>query len=347
MLFIAEEVREIMASLGFRTFKEMIGQVQMLRFERPHKHWKARGLDFSKVLSKPKAHFPTDLFRTKEQNHELDKQLDNDLIRKSRAALDYKQKVQFDTEVTNLNRTVGGMLAGEVARKYGEDGLPDDTIEITFRGTAGQSFGAFVNSGITLRLVGEANDYVGKGLSGGKLIIKTPEKATYDPSENIIVGNTCFYGATRGSAYVNGMGGERFAVRNSGAVVVVEGIGDHGCEYMTGGEVIVLGNTGRNFAAGMSGGIAYVWDKSGNFARNVNMQMVELERLTDSEEIDKVLHQITLHKEYTGSRVATEILKNWKIESGKIVKVIPTDYKKALQKLKNSPKQNEGVKVHG
>jgi glutamate synthase (NADPH/NADH) large chain len=237
---------------------------------------------------KPKAHFPTDLFRTKEQNHELDKQLDNDLIRRSRAALDYKQKVQFNSEVTNLNRTVGGMLAGEVARKYGEDGLPEDTIEITFTGTAGQSFGAFVNSGITLRLVGEANDYVGKGLSGGKLIIKTPEKATYDPSENIIVGNTCFYGATRGSAYVNGMGGERFAVRNSGAVVVIEGIGDHGCEYMTGGEVIVLGNTGRNFAAGMSGGIAYVWDKSGNFARNVNMQMVELERLTDSEEIDKV-----------------------------------------------------------
>ena len=347
MLFIAEEVREIMASLGFRTFKEMIGQVQMLRFERPHKHWKARGLDFSKVLMKPKAHFPTDLFRTKEQNHELDKQLDNDLIRKSRAALDYKQKVAFETEVTNLNRTVGGMLAGEVARKYGEDGLPEDTIEITFTGTAGQSFGAFVNSGITLRLVGEANDYVGKGLSGGKLIIKTPGKATYDPSENIIVGNTCFYGATRGSAYVNGMGGERFAVRNSGAVVVVEGIGDHGCEYMTGGEVIVLGNTGRNFAAGMSGGIAYVWDKSGNFARNVNMQMVELERLTDSEEIDKVLHQITLHKEYTASRVATEILKNWKIESGKFVKVIPTDYKKALQKIKNSVIQKEGVRVHG
>ncbi|MDX1957679.1 MAG: glutamate synthase large subunit [Leptospiraceae bacterium] len=349
MYFIAQEVREIMAELGFRTFKEMVGQVDKIKFNRPHLHWKARGLDFSKVLHKAKAHFPTDLIRTKAQNHELDKQLDNELIRKSVAALDHRQKVKFSTEVINLNRSVGAMLAGEVARKYGEAGLPEDTIDISFMGTAGQSFGAFLNKGLTFRLWGEANDYVGKGLSGGKLIIRVPEKVTFDPATNIIIGNTCFYGATNGTAFVNGIAGERFAVRNSGAYVVVEGIGDHGCEYMTGGRVIVLGKTGRNFAAGMSGGIAYVWDSEANFAKNVNLQMVELERLTDKEEIDEILHKITLHKEYTNSERAKEILNNWEKEIGRFVKVIPSDYKKALEKEKKQQgaEVKKGEKVHG
>ncbi|MCX8000668.1 MAG: glutamate synthase-related protein, partial [Leptospiraceae bacterium] len=256
MTFVAMEVREIMAQLGFRTFNEMVGQVEYIKFQRPHNHWKARGLDFSKILHKPIAYFPTELYRVKDQNHKLEKQIDNEIIRRCRAALDLGHKVSFEMKITNLNRTVGGMLAGEIARKYGEEGLPEDTIQITFRGTAGQSFGAWLNRGVSFRLIGEANDYVGKGLSGGKLIIQTPENVSYDPAENIIIGNTCFYGATGGIAFINGMAGERFAVRNSGAKLVVEGVGDHGCEYMTGGIAIVLGKTGRNFAAGMSGGIA-------------------------------------------------------------------------------------------
>lgn len=348
MNFVASEVREIMAYLGFRTFNEMVGQVEYIKFERPHHHWKARGLDFSKILHKPKAYFPTEMYRVKEQNHGLEKQIDNEIIRRCRAALEYKQKVSLEMQITNLNRTVGGMLAGEVARKYGEEGLPEDTIDITFRGTAGQSFGAWVNQGVTLRLIGEANDYVGKGLSGGKLIIRVPENVTYDPSENIIIGNTCFYGATKGTAFINGMAGERFAVRNSGARIVVEGVGDHGCEYMTGGIVVVIGKTGRNFAAGMSGGIAYVWDPTSTFSKNVNLEMVELERLTESEEIDSVLHLLTLHREYTGSKRANDILENWNIEVGRFIKVMPTDYKKALLKMKEEEQsQKQGVAVNG
>ncbi len=348
MLFIAQEVREYMAQLGFRSFNEMVGQVERIKFERPRNHWKARGLDFSKILHKPKAHFPTELYRAKEQNHGLHKQLDNELIRKSRAAIDYKQPVKFEANVSNLNRTVGGMLAGEVARKYGEEGLPEDTIDITLKGSAGQSFGAFLNRGVTFRLIGEANDYVGKGLSGGKLIVRVPEKITFKPQENIVVGNTCFYGATKGEAYISGVAGERFCVRNSGATVIVEGVGDHGCEYMTGGKVVVLGKTGRNFAAGMSGGMAYIWDKDSTFSKNVNLQMVELERLSDQEEIDWLLHQITRHKEYTNSERAAEILKNWKEEVGRFVKVMPTDYKKALLKMKEETNtKKEGVKANG
>jgi glutamate synthase domain-containing protein 2/glutamate synthase domain-containing protein 1/glutamate synthase domain-containing protein 3 len=349
MTFIATEVREIMAYLGFKNFNEMIGQVDRIKFNRPRNHWKARGLDFSKILHKPKAHFPTEFYRAKEQNHGLEKQIDNEMIRKSRAALDHRQKVAFKMQVTNLNRTVGGMLAGEVARKYGEEGLPEDTIDITFQGTAGQSFGAWINQGVTLRLIGESNDYVGKGMSGGKLIVRVPENISYDPAENIIVGNTCFYGATKGKAFINGMGGERFAVRNSGAEIVVEGVGDHGCEYMTGGTVVVIGKTGRNFGAGMSGGVAYVWDPAANFSKNVNMEMVELERLTDPQEIDSLLHLITLHKEYTGSKRAGSILTNWNVEIGRFVKVMPTDYKKALIRMKEEQanSKKEGVTING
>ncbi|HNF27170.1 MAG TPA: glutamate synthase-related protein, partial [Leptospiraceae bacterium] len=347
MMFIAEEVREYMAELGFRKFEEMVGQVEKIRFDRPHKHWKARGLDFSKVLHKPKPHFPTDLYKTKEQKHKLEQQLDNELIRYSRAAIDRGKQVNHETAVTNLNRSVGTMLSGEVSRKYGEKGLPEDTINITFKGSAGQSFGAFVTSGITLKLIGDSNDYVGKGLCGGKLIVKVNPGVKFSPEENIIIGNTCFYGATKGTAYINGIAGERFSVRNSGATVVVEGIGDHGCEYMTGGRVIVLGKTGRNFAAGMSGGIAYVWDPKSVFERNLNKEMVELEKLTDPEEIDFVLHHISKHKEYTDSKRAAELLSDWQNQISKFVKVIPTDYKKAMAKMKASNESKKGDLIHG
>lgn len=351
MTFVATEVREIMAKLGFSKFTDMIGAVEKIKFERPHHHWKARGLDFTKVLHKPEPEFPTEFHRTKEQNHELEKQLDNDLIRKSRAAIDYKQPVKISTNIINLNRSVGAMLSGEIAKRHGSEGLPDDTITIQFTGTAGQSFGAFSSRGMTLRLTGEANDYVGKGLCGGKLVITTPPTAKYDPTQNIIVGNTCFYGATSGKAFINGLGGERFAVRNSGASIVVEGLGDHGCEYMTGGRVVVLGKTGRNFAAGMSGGISYVWDKEKTFEKNVNKEMVDLETIADEKEAKEVLDLIREHHRETGSKRAEEIINNWETESTFFIRIIPRDYKAALIKLEEEAKlaknQEKGVAQHG
>ncbi len=354
MNFIAEEVREIMAKLGFRSFEEMIGQVEKIKFKRPQNHWKARGLDFTKVLHKPVAIFPTGLYRSKEQNHHLDKQIDNELIRKSRAAIDHKQKIEIKAEVVNLNRSVGTMLSHEITKKYGIDGLPSGTITIRFTGTAGQSFGAFTTKGISFYLEGEANDYVGKGLCGGRLIVKTPEKATYKPEENILIGNTCFYGATSGNAFINGMAGERFAVRNSGATIVVEGVGDHGCEYMTGGRVIVLGKTGRNFAAGMSGGIAYVWNPDGKFESLVNKEMVDLEPLSSAEELPEIKELIEEHLGLTKSKRAESILKDWNSEVKNFVKVIPRDYKKALEKMKEEAtkasqanSKKEGVGVNG
>ncbi len=341
MFFIAEEVREIMAALGFRQFKDMIGQVEKIRFNRPRHHWKARGLDFSKILHKPIPIFPTDFYRTKEQKHGLEKQLDNEIIRKSIAALDHKHPVRFSMEVKNTDRTIGAMLSGEVARRYGGAGLEEDTIQIHFHGIAGQSFGAFLSKGITFRLTGLANDYLGKGLCGGKLIVTPFENVSYDPSENILVGNTCFYGATSGEAFIYGIAGERFGVRNSGAEVVVEGVGDHGCEYMTGGRMIIIGKTGRNFAAGMSGGISYVWDMDGNFRDRVNYAMVELDPIESGEEENYLRSMILRHQEYTGSKRAKQILENWDKEVLKFIKVIPTDYKKILQRSR----QKEGVAV--
>lgn len=351
MTFVAEEVREIMAKLGFRTFEEMIGQVEKIKFKRPHHHWKARGLDFSKVLHRPNPVFPTGLYRAKEQNHHLDEQIDNELIRKSLAAIDHKQPVKIQTSIVNLNRSVGTMLSHEVTKKYGVDGLSEDTIDIEFTGTAGQSFGAFVTKGMTLRLVGEGNDYVGKGLCGGKLIFQTPKNAPYKAEENIVIGNTCFIGATSGHAYVNGMAGERFCVRNSGAHVIVEGTGDHGCEYMTGGRVIILGEIGRNFAAGMSGGIAYLWDPKKNKEALINKEMVDLDPLTDASEIAEVKKIVEDHKKYTGSKRAEEVLNNWNEVVKQMIKVIPRDYKKALEKMASengSEKQKtEGVTTRG
>lgn len=350
MFFIAEEVREYMAALGFKSFKEMIGHVEKIKFNRPHHHWKARGLDFSKVLHKPVANFPTELYRTKEQNHGLEEQVDNEMIRKSRAAIDYKQKVKFSMEVINLNRTIGAMLSGEVAKKYGNEGLPEDTIEVDFTGTAGQSFGAFLSRGMRFNMNGQANDYVGKGLCGGKIIVNPDKAIKYDPTENIIIGNTCFYGATSGQAFIHGIAGERFGVRNSGAEVVVEGVGDHGCEYMTGGRMIILGRTGRNFAAGMSGGIAYVWNPEKRFEKLVNSEMVDLDPMVEEEDIHYLKSMIQSHFDYTSSKRAKSILDNWSQEIKNFIKVIPRDYKKALasQKAEDSkPASKEGVALHG
>ena len=334
MFFIAEEVRELMAKLGFRTINEMIGNVDKLVEKRDFEHVKARGIDLSKILYKPEPFYKTDLLRTKEQNHELDSQIDMKFVELAQKAILKKQKVVIDEVVKNTHRSLGTLLSGEVARKYGEEGLPDDTITINMNGTAGQSFGAFVSKGITLNLTGQANDYIGKGLSGGKLIITVPEKATYASNENIIGGNTCLYGATSGYAFVNGVVGERFAVRNSGAIAVVEGVGDHCCEYMTGGTVLVLGATGRNFGAGMSGGIAYVYDVDLSFEKKVNKGMVELSEVTETADLEKILELLKLHFSYTKSKHAGRLIKNWETESSRFVKVFPLEYKAALERLK-------------
>ena len=334
MFFVAEEVREYMAEMGFKKFNDMIGQVYKLQHLRPKGHWKARGLDFKKILHKPEPMFETKLHKATEQNHGLATQIDNELIKLSKKALEEKTPVKIELPVTTANRTVGAMLSGEIAKKYGEQGLPDGTIDIIMTGSGGQSFGCWLASGIQLRVYGEAQDYCGKGLSGGRLIVQAPEEVTYDPAKNFIIGNTCFYGATSGEAYINGLAGERFCVRNSGINAVVEGIGDHGCEYMTGGNVVILGAIGRNFAAGMSGGIAYIYDSENKINDLLNTEMVELELLEEAEDIDTALHMITRHKEYTKSKRAAYILSNWDSERKNFVKIIPIEYKKAIQKLK-------------
>src|SRR5690606_28531610 len=276
--FVAEELREIMARLGFRTVDEMVGRVDRLDMRSALDHWKAKGVDLSKLLHQAEAKPGVAIRVCESQDHQLDAALDHKLIKAAKAALGKSPKpVRIADEVRNVNRTVGAMLSGEVARRHGHAGLPDDTLQIDLTGTAGQSFGAFLARGVTLSLVGDANDYVGKGLSGGRLIVKQPSTSSRDPAENIIVGNTVLYGAVAGEAYFSGVAGERFAVRNSGAVAVVEGVGDHGCEYMTGGVVVVLGETGRNFAAGMSGGIAYVYDPHRGFTSQCNPSMVALD----------------------------------------------------------------------
>ncbi|MDH5721623.1 MAG: glutamate synthase large subunit, partial [Spirochaetia bacterium] len=333
MYFVAEELREHMAEMGFKTINDMIGQTQKLIIKRPNKHWKARGIDMSRLLERPKPAFNTGIYRLKEQDHGLENQIDLKFIQLAKKAIENKKPVKIEMPVHNLDRTVGAMLSGEIAKKYGDEGLPDNTIEINLTGTAGQSFGCFLHKGVTLALIGSANDYCGKGLSGGRVIVKVPDNVSFDPSKNIIIGNTSFYGATGGEAYINGMAGERFCVRNSGVHAVVESVGDHGCEYMTGGRVVVIGETGRNFAAGMSGGIAYVWDPDNKFLNNVNKEMVDLDPLKEPEDIDMVIHMITRHKEFTNSRRASFILSNWETESKNFIKIIPGEYKMALLKL--------------
>ncbi len=346
MFYIAEEVREYMAALGFRTFNEMIGQTDKIIQVRLHDHWKARGIDLSKPLFKPTPLYDTNLYRTREQNHGLEKQIDLEFIKEASPALEDGTPVHIKSRIRNINRSAGTMLSSEVAKRYGDKGLPDGTIKIELRGTAGQSFGTFLAKGIELDLTGESNDYTGKGLSGGRLIVKIPQEVTFNPAENIIIGNTCLYGATSGEAYINGVAGERFAVRNSGAFAVVEGVGDHGCEYMTGGRVVILGKTGRNFAAGMSGGIAYIWDPKKEANKYINHEMVDVEYLIYDEDISEVHELISNHFKYTGSKRAEFILNNWTNEKENFWKIIPGEYKRALAKIARE-KEAENTNIKG
>jgi glutamate synthase (ferredoxin) len=293
-------------------------------------HWKAQGLDLSAIFYRPDVPEDWATHCVTTQDHGLDKALDNQILELAKPALERGEKVDFELPIRNINRTVGTMLGSDISRKYGLDGLPDDTITIRFKGSAGQSFGAFVPRGVTMWLEGDANDYFGKGLSGGKIAVYPPKESTFVPEDNILIGNVALYGATAGSMFVRGVAGERFCVRNSGALAVVEGTGDHGCEYMTGGRVVVIGRTGRNFAAGMSGGIAYVYDPDGDFHIRCNKDMVDLEAL-DEEDMDFVRGLIERHREYTGSTVAEAILVQWPDIAGKFVKVFPKDFKRALK----------------
>ncbi len=331
LFMVAEELREIMAKLGFQTVNEMIGRVDMLDSDNAINHWKAKGLDLSKILTSAQPIFEnTDVYNTIDQNHGLDMALDVELIKLAQPAIKEGKPVEIELPIVNTNRTVGTMLSHEVAKATNGELLPADTINIKLNGSAGQSIGAWLARGITLEIEGDANDYVGKGLSGGKLIIYPPKESSFLPEENILIGNVALYGATTGEAYFRGIGAERFCVRNSGAYAVIEGLGDHGCEYMTGGRVVVLGKTGRNFGAGMSGGIAYVLDKSGNFNSLCNRGTLELERLETEFDINECKEMIEKHLHYTGSSVAHSVLANWEEHLPLFVKVMPTDYKRAL-----------------
>jgi glutamate synthase (NADPH/NADH) large chain len=362
--FVAEEARQLMAQLGIRTYDELIGRADLLDKSKAISHWKAQGLDFAAIFYQPKAPSGMSIYQTELQEHGLEKALDHKLIAQARAALEKGERVSFISPVRNVNRTVGTMLSGEVAKRYGHAGLPDDTIHIQLQGTAGQSAAAFLAAGITLDLVGEGNDYVGKGLSGGRIIVRPNTEFRGWAVDNIIVGNTVLYGAISGEAFFNGVAGERFAVRNSGATAVVEGCGDHGCEYMTGGTVVVLGATGRNFAAGMSGGVAYVYDPAGDFEKRCNTTMVNLERVhsakeqadvsswhsqsRDSErEADETILKrlIERHFKHTGSTRARFLLDNWAEGRARFVKVFPTDYKRALEEMHNSSMEEAAEKI--
>ena len=346
--FVAEEARQIMAQLGMRKFDDLIGRADLLDTKKGISHWKARGLDFSRVFHLPQVGAEVPRRQVEEQDHGLAKALDVKLIEKCRPAIERGEKVHFMEGTRNVNRTVGAMLSGELIR-HRPEGLPDQTIFIQMEGTGGQSFGAFLAQGITLYLIGDANDYTGKGLSGGRVVVRPSIDFRGDAMRNIIVGNTVLYGATSGEAFFRGVAGERFAVRLSGAATVVEGTGDHGCEYMTGGTVVVLGQTGRNFAAGMSGGVAYVYDEDGKFAQRCNTAMVALDRVLSADEqraaqdaaifhkgvADEVLLRklVEDHHKWTGSLRAREILDDWAAARARFVKVLPHEYKRALGEM--------------
>jgi glutamate synthase (NADPH/NADH) large chain/glutamate synthase (ferredoxin) len=334
LFFVAEEARQLMSRLGFRTIDEMVGRVDKLRIIKAVDHWKAKGLDLTPLLTVPDVPAGVPRYYVQKQDHGLADILDNRLVELCRPAIEKGEKVMLDLAIKNVNRTVGTMLSSKIAKKYGLEGLPEDTISIKFTGSAGQSFGAFLAKGITLTLEGESNDYIGKGLSGGKIVVFPPKHVLYNPEETILIGNTSLYGATQGEAYFYGMAGERFAVRNSGARAVVEGTGDHGCEYMTGGVVVVLGRTGRNFAAGMSGGVAFVLDEFGKFQGRCNTGMVELEPVATKEDKQLLHDLITKHVLYTGSSNAKRVLEVWGTMLPQFVKVMPTDYKRVLEERK-------------
>jgi glutamate synthase (ferredoxin) len=333
MQFIAQELREYMASMGFRTVNDMVGRSDMLEANLAEGSWKARKLDLSGILYKPQVPEGAKLYQTTPQNHALERTLDmRVLLGLCKPALMNGEKVEADLEVRNTDRAVGTILGSRITRKYGAAGLPDDTISLHFTGSSGQSFGAFIPKGITLSLTGDANDYTGKGLSGGRIIVRPPEDAAFSPEDNIIIGNVAFYGATSGEAYIRGAAGERFCVRNSGVKAVVEAVGDHGCEYMTGGRVAVLGKTGRNFAAGMSGGIAYVYDEDGSFRANCNSEMVQLTYVS-GEYAEELKQMILAHEKNTGSVKAAKLLKNWDKTLSKFICVLPHDYKRMMQAI--------------
>jgi glutamate synthase (NADPH) large chain len=360
--FVAEEVRELMAAMGYRTFNELVGQMQMLDRVKLISHAKANGLDFSKLFTKPDVPTSVKLYKCEEQDHKIHRIIDRDLIARSQGALERGAPVRMKLPIRNTDRTTGAMLSGEIASRYGHEGLPPDTIVVQFSGTAGQSFGAFLARGVTFELEGDANDYVGKGLSGGRIVVRPPAHCAIVPEQSIIVGNTVLYGAIDGECYFRGVAGERFAVRNSGAIAVIEGAGDHCCEYMTGGVVVVLGRTGRNFGAGMSGGVAYVLDEDGTFATRCNLTMIELEPMPGEEDINsrvfhhardleahglvdvmsdlsrfdahRLHHLVARHARFTGSSVAAKILAEWKAYYPRFRKIMPVEYRRALNELK-------------
>jgi glutamate synthase (ferredoxin) len=339
--FIANEIREFLAEMGYRSIEEVVGRSDLIETQRAIDHWKAQGLDYSTILYRPEMGPEVATHCVTTQDHGLDKALDVQLIELAKPAIERGDPVVIEMPIRNVNRTVGTMLGSEVSRRYENTGLPEDTIDIRFKGSAGQSFGAFVPSGMTLRLEGDANDYCGKGLSGGKIVVFPPKEATFVPEDNIIIGNVALYGATSGYAFYRGLAGERFAVRNSGAYAVVEGTGDHACEYMTGGRIVVLGRTGRNFGAGMSGGVAYVWDPAGDFASRCNLEMVGLEPLDEVEDMQLVHGLVQRHMEYTGSTVARQLLADWPAVAKRFVKVMPTDYKRILAEQRRAEEQGE------
>ena len=334
MKFAAQELREIMAQLGFRTINEMIGRSDKLEMNKAIDHWKLKGLDFSDIFYQPEVPQGGGLYCQIEQNHQLEKSLDlTELLDQCKPALERSEKVDITAKIKNINRVVGTIVGNEVSKRYGEAGLPDDTITFNFTGSSGQSLGAFVPKGITIKLEGDANDYFGKGLSGGKMIIYPPKTSTFVPEDNILIGNVALYGATLGEAYIRGAAGERFCVRNSGVTAVVEAVGDHGCEYMTGGKVVILGKTGRNFAAGMSGGVAYIFDPDTIFADNCNTNMVDLVKITDAAELADLKGIIQKHLDYTQSTLAEKIIGNFDETAKQFVKVLPRDYKRMLDAM--------------
>ncbi len=335
--FVATELREIMAELGLKTIEEMVGRTDLLELNQDILDWKTKGLDYSRILYKPKVKADIGTHQSIKQNHNIDDVLDHKLITLARPSLEKTEPIRVELAIRNTDRTTGAMLSGEICRKYGETGLPEDTVNFKFSGVAGQSFGAWLAKGVTFELEGLANDYVGKGISGGKIIVYPDKKSDYRPAENIIIGNTSFYGAITGEAYIRGVAGERFCIRNSGLNAVVEGVGDHGCEYMTGGRIVILGQTGRNFGAGMSGGIAYIYDSGNDFRGKCNLDMVELESITD-EDAETINNLLRNHYKYTASGNAKKVLDDFQNQRNRFIKVMPVEYKKLLEKKKLADK---------
>jgi glutamate synthase (NADPH/NADH) large chain len=332
--FIAEDIREYLAEMGFRNLDQIVGRLDLLERNHDVDHWKTKNLDLSDMLRLPAEAVKNEMHRIERKESKLDNILDQELIYKADKAISQKEPVLITSTIKNTNRTTGAMLSGKIASIYGSTGLPDGTIKCRFKGSAGQSFGAFLVPGVELYLEGDSNDYLGKGLSGGRIIVVPPAGSLFEPDKNIIIGNTVLYGATRGEIYISGVAGERFGVRNSGAVAIVEGVGNHCCEYMTGGRVVVLGSTGSNFAAGMSGGVAYVYNENGDFDYYCNMGMVELSLVEDRNDIEELKEFITSHLNYTGSKKAKMILDDFNKFLPMFIKVIPYDYKKVLQEQK-------------